>query len=65
MAGRLSPSPDWRWILAARMGKALRPQDGKGKLSGWEALAIVQREMEAHGLDRVSLAERGTRKGTF
>ncbi len=47
------------------MGKALRPQDGKGKLSGWEALAIVQREMEAHGLDGWASPSVGLKKVRF
>ncbi len=47
------------------MGKALRPQDGKDKLSGWEALAVVQREMEAHGLDGWASPSVGLEKVSF
>ncbi len=48
MAGRHSPSPDWRWKLAAWMGETLWPQDGKGTFSGWEALARFRQGVKAH-----------------
>ncbi len=62
MAGRHSPSPDWRWKLAAWMGETLRPQGGKGKFFGCEALARVRQDVMVHGVRRESLAKRGVRK---
>ncbi len=62
MAGRHSPSPDWRWKLAAWMGETLRPQGGKGKFFGWEALARVRQDVMVHGVRRESLTKRGVRK---
>ncbi len=46
----------------AWMGETLRPQGGKGKFFGWEALARVRQDVMVHGVRRESLAKRGVRK---